>query len=1087
MLRTVTVRSVLPATVLLAVAAPSVPPASPEPRDAPTRSGVAQSAPAASFVEPSLSPDGAEIAFVAGGDIWSVPAQGGDARLLVSHTANDTRPLFSPDGRRLAFVSNRTGQGDIYILDLRGGELRRLTFDDGAEQLDAWSRDGEWIYFSSTSRDIAGMNDVFRVRASGGTPMRVAGDRYASEYWAAPSPDGQSIAISARGNTAGQWWRNGHSHLDVNELHVVRLGERPAYTRVGDGRREAKESWPLWSADGRTLYYVSDQGGTENLWARPASGGEPRRLTAFRDGRVLWPQIAQHGRTIVFERNFGVWLYDVDRSQARQVSITLRGAPAGPIVERVTLGSNLGDLALSPDGRKFTVVGRGEIFAASARDGGEAMRVTGNPGPDGQVVWLPDSRRIVYASSRAGTSRLYLYDFVTRAESALTTAGSAVQPRLSPDGKWLAYTRDGRELRVMELATRRDRLLANGAFDRPPFVSTQSFAFSPDSRWLAYLAPSARGFENAFVVPIEGGEPRQVSFVANSFGNGIAWSPDGTFLLLLSGQRTESPQVARIDLVPRTPRFREDAFIALFPGDSSGGAARGAAGAARDTARARTPARTEIVFDGINGRMSVLPIAVDVQSVRIAPDGKNVLLTGFAAGQINLWLYSLDELATGNNAGLRQLTTTASGKQSAQWSPDGREIWYLDGGRVQVLNPESRQSRTVAVTLQFDVDFHTEKLEVFHQAWSYLRDNFYDERMHGVDWNAVAERVRPHIAGARTPDEMRRILSLMVGELNASHLGIGGGGSGPPAVGKLGVRFSRVEYERSGRFRIEEIIADGPLARDAKVGEYLLAVDGVTLNAATNLDSVLTHKTGRRVPVRLGAADGSASREVVVRPVSTGAEKNLLYRDWVASRRAYVAQASRGRLGYVHIPDMGQGSLNQLYLDLDDENQAREGVVIDIRNNNGGFVNAYALDVFARRPYLTMQPRGRQTYSARQQLGQRVFDKPTVLVTNQHSLSDAEDFTEGYRTLGLGKVVGEPTSGWIIYTSNATLLDGTTVRLPFIRIRDAQGKDMELVPRPVDVRVDRPVGEWYEGKDTQLDAAVRTLLGSVAAPPEPNP
>jgi C-terminal processing protease CtpA/Prc len=199
----------------------------------------------------------------------------------------------------------------------------------------------------------------------------------------------------------------------------------------------------------------------------------------------------------------------------------------------------------------------------------------------------------------------------------------------------------------------------------------------------------------------------------------------------------------------------------------------------------------------------------------------------------------------------------------------------------------------------------------------------------------------------------------------------------------------------------------------------------------------------------------------------------------VEDRRAYVARASDGRLGYVHIPDMGAGSLAQLHVDLDDENQAKDGLVIDVRNNNGGFVNAYVLDVFSRRPDLTMQPRGRPEYSARQQLGQRVFDRPTVLVTNQHSLSDAEDFTEGYRTLGLGKVVGEPTSGWIIYTSNVTLLDGTSVRLPSTRIRDARGKDMELAPRPVDVRVDRPVGEWYSGKDAQLDAAVRTLLAGL--------
>ena len=216
-----------------------------------------------------------------------------------------------------------------------------------------------------------------------------------------------------------------------------------------------------------------------------------------------------------------------------------------------------------------------------------------------------------------------------------------------------------------------------------------------------------------------------------------------------------------------------------------------------------------------------------------------------------------------------------------------------------------------------------------------------------------------------------------------------------------------------------------------------------------------------------------------MRPVSTATEKGLLYRAWVESRRAYVTKASGGRLGYVHMIDMSDVALRQLYNDLDAENHEREGIVIDIRNNNGGFVNAYALDVFTRKSYLNMQSRGDPVTGARTALGQRSLERPTVLVTNQHSLSDAEDFSEGYRTMKLGQVVGEPTAGWIIYTSNQMLLDGTTVRLPGTRITGADGKDMELSPRPVDQLVVRPVGESYSGRDVQLDAAVKTLLAAL--------
>jgi tricorn protease len=1033
-----------------------------------------------SFATPGISPDGSEIAFVNGGDIWTVPVGGGEARLLVSHPGIESRPLYSPDGRELGFTSTRAGSADVWVLTLATGALRRLTYEETAEQLDGWSGDGQWLYYSSSSRDIAGMNDVYKVRAGGGTPIPVSADRYASEFWAAPSPDGKVLAITARGNSAGQWWRKGSSHLDMSQIVLVSPGVRPSFEPLTDGK--AREGWPMWSADGSALWYVSDRGSAQNVWSRPVRG-PGRQVTTFRDGRVLWPSMSRDGKRIAFERDFEIWSLETATGRAARVPITLRGAGSQPTVERMTFTNQFQEMALSPDGKKIAFTARGEIFAVSAKDGGAAQRVTRSPAVDGQAAWSPDSRKLVYVSGRSGALNLYSYDFLSGAETRLTDQPlNDVTPKFSPDGTQVAFVRDARELRVLDLSTRRERLLATGELEREPFTSARSFAWSPDGKWIAYFASGVKGFTNTFLVPAAGGGPRQVTYLANAFAGSLSWSPSGAYLLIDSRQRTEQGSLARVDLVPRTPRFREDQFRDLFNQETPrptrpAPAAAAAPAPARDSA---PPAPLVYELDEVRKRLFLIPVGVDVFDQVISPDGRWAVLTAGAAGRTNLYVWPLDELSN-DELVARQLTSTAGGKQGIAFSPDSKEVYYLEAGRLQAYHMDTRQTRSIAATAEMEVDFHREKMEVFRQGWMWQRENFADPKFHGTDWDAVRVAYEPRIAGARTADEMRRIMSLMVGELNASHSGVNppGGPAGPP-VGKLGLRFDPAELESTGALKVSEVIPLSPAAiAGIRTGEWLVSVEGERITRQVSLDAVLAAKVGRRTALRIGASASDPGREVVVRPVGTGEEKALLYRAWVEDRRAYVARISNGRLGYVHLPDMGAGTLAQLSVDLDTENHARDGVVIDIRNNNGGFINAYALDIFGRRPYLSMQSRGGTVAPARSQLGQRALERPTVLIVNQHSLSDAEDFTEGYRALGMGKVVGEPTAGWIMYTSNFALLDGSIMRIPSTLITGADGKDMELVPRPVDVPVTRAIGEWYESKDSQLDAAVKTLLAQL--------
>ena len=947
------------------------------------------------LTEPSLSPDRKEIAFVSGGDIWSVPSEGGAARLLVSHPANESRPMFSPDGRWLAFGSNRTGSGDIYILEIETGNLKRLTFDDSNDQIDAWSRDGKWIYFFSSSRDIAGMNDIYRIPSGGGTAMQISSDRFTNEFESTPLADG-SIIFAARGNSASQWWRRGRSHLDESELWQ-KSGD--TYTQLT--QRGAKQMWPMATADGSKLYFVSDRTGPQNIWSMP-KGGQAKQITNFTDGRVLWASLSNDGQEIVFERNFRIWKMKADGGKPQELAITLRGAASSPMIERLSLSTRVGELALSPDGKKVAVA------------------------PESSVAWSPDSKKLVYTSERSGTSEIFQYDFATETETQLTRGtNDDISPTFSPDGKTVAFVRNARAIYTYNVETKAEKELCK-TFTDPAPLGGESFKWSPDGKWIAFLttSPTTRSYSNVSVVPAAGGEAKPISFLSNSNAGSIAWSADGSYILYGSSQRTEDGVIARIDLKLRTPKFREDQFRDLFkqenPRDKPTGppASPQPSPAASPAAEKRDESKTtEIVFEDIRKRLSFINTGVNNNGVIVSPDGKTLLILASAEGQFNLYTMTLDELS--NDQSARQLTSTPGFKGQAQFSPDSKEVYFVENGRINIVSLDRRDVRPLNVSMDINVNFAQEKMEVFKQGWRYMRDNFYDDKFHGVDWNAVKTTYEPLIKASRTMDEVRRLMNMMVGELNASHLGVGGPSAfTATTVGKLGLRFDRAEYETNGRLKITEIITLSPAAvtKGIAVGDYLVSVEGTKIAAGVNIDELLEGRVGKRVELQFSSsADGTNKREVTLKPIATAAEKNLLYRQWVESNRTYVDKISGGKIGYVHLPDMSQGSLNQLYIDLDVENQAKQGVVIDIRNNNGGFINPYVIDVLARRGYLTMQERGLWEVPARSALGQRALERPTVLVTNQHSLSDAEDLTEGYKSLKLGKVVGEPTSGWIIY------------------------------------------------------------------------
>ncbi|MBL0173022.1 MAG: PD40 domain-containing protein [Gemmatimonadaceae bacterium] len=337
---------------------------------------------------------------------------------------------------------------------------------------------------------------------------------------------------------------------------------------------------------------------------------------------------------------------------------------------------------------------------------------------------------------------------------------------------------------------------------------------------------------------LDGVAPQQVTFAADANVGGVQWSPDGKFLLYRSSQRTETPRIIRVDLVPRTPRFREDQFRDLFGPpratlprrDGSRPAATSPTACDPSTAPAPT-APVTIAFTGIRLRSSIVPTqGLDIGALAISPDGRTLAFTAVAGGQQQIYTWLLDELARDQQ--LRTLTTSPGGKSALQFSADSRDLWYLEGGRISAITVESRVARTVAASAEVDIAFEAEKRAIFDQARSYLANNFFDATMHGVDWSGLAARVEPYAMGSRNPDDLRRVMSLMIGELNGSHLGVSGPTTGGVSVpmARLGVQFDRVALEQRGQYRVAEVIAQGPAAvAGVTVGDQIVAVDGVTL------------------------------------------------------------------------------------------------------------------------------------------------------------------------------------------------------------------------------------------------------------------
>lgn len=1017
---------------------------------------------------PAPSPDGRQIAFSWQGDLWIAPSEGGLARRLTVHPGYDYAPLWSPDGLKIAFTSDRYGNDDVFVLFLESGVIQRLTYFSGRDRVLGWLPDGSGVVFESR-RDwepYSVRRMAYVAPLNGGTPYRlwdVEGTPLAL------APDGKRIAFVRRN---GVWWRKGYRGSAQGDLWLGTLGSK-RFTRLT--QTDTPDTWPMWSADERTLYFVSERDGTFNLYAMEIDSRRTRPLTRFQGDGVRFPQINARGTLITFEQGMDIWRLELPNGTPRPIPLLAPALDAhtNPIITRTFTG-NVTEFEVAPEGKEVAFIVRGEVFVTRFPDGGATQNLSETVAAEAGLSWSKDGKRLYFAREVEGQFDLFcvfssdtneprLRRTSQRQTERLTqTPESETSPQVSPDGKWLAFQRGNGNLVVMNLETREERTLVRS-------WNLGTFVWSPDSRWLAFSMEDENYNSDIYIVSREGGEPVNVSrHPRNDYAP--SWSADGRVLVFLSERDTDTLNVCHLYLrqtdYEKTRADRDDEEDERYDSPQKN---------AQAEQKKEEPTVT-IDFEEIHLRIRLVTrYPAGVQEAVVSPDGEQIAFRSAYQGQSDLYLIKWD------GSDERRLTTGGLTPTAIRWSKDGKTLYFLSRGRIQRIAVAGGSPQATRTKVRLTLNEPAERTYLYESAWRVLNETFYDPRFHGVDWQAVREKYRPYLPYAQTDRDFTTVVLMMLGELRSSHVSFSKAGAeeGTPSVntGMLGVVFSN---RRDGEgLLIEHVVPNTPAARkdvNLQPGERILAVNGTRLTPTTNLWRLLENTVGERVQLLVRQPDGT-ERTVFLRPISLSAYDAARYQEWVRQNRRYVEKRSGGRIGYVHIQAMGEQSLREFERDLYAVASGKQALLIDVRFNGGGRTADYLLGMLhVPQHAYTIGRNGKPGYPI-DRLPLVPWTKPIAVLCNERSFSNAEIFAHAIKTLKRGPLVGLPTAGGVISTGQMTLMDGSRVSTPGRGWYTLDKHiNMEGNGAQPDYLVEDLPEDLMENRDRQLDCALDLLL-----------
>lgn len=1057
-----------------------------------------------------VSNDGT-VAFTWQDDIWVADKDGANPRRLTAHVARDFMPRFSPDGKTIAFTSNRMGNNDIFVVPVAGGEPKQLTWYSADDQALYWTPDGREIVFTSNRGGHPFGSPLYRLPLDGGQPRAMAMDFGRSGMIK------QDATLVAFNRTLPSYWRKGYrgnanADIAVQDLKTGNITELTD-TDLKQYKGFTHDVHPMWGADGM-IYFASERDGIFNLWKVAPTGGAPSQVTRHKDDGVQFPAISPDGRHLVYENDFDLWTVDVPDGTPRKLNLRIAADPKENEIETLTTTNRAEGFSPSPTGDYVAVDFHGEIVIVPTEAGiGERTQVTNSPWRERFQSWSPDGRRIAYVSDESGEEEVWVYDMASATRRKLTTQASVkADLTWAPNSQKLAYTGNNR-LWEVDAAGGAPRELAYN-----PAGGFTIGQFASDGNAITYTKRDDDQNADVFVYDLR--TKREVNVTQNPFNDGNpTLTPDGKTVLFTSSRENGVSQLFAVSLAklaedPNDPLVKERMRRAAGGNgggrggaDSTGGAPAGGAGAAT------AAATMTIDVKGIEKRaMQLTRGGTAVGQYFLSRDGRTVYFTvggggGFGGGgqaaavdpespTIGLFAMNIDGTNRRRLAGglFPQLTPTndrravffrrpARGGEGGDNAAPGFEL-----AKLTIATPT--RSDPVNFTFPVLVDHRAERTQLFEEAWRVMKYRFYDEKMHGRDWDAVKTKYKPLLKYVGTNEDVYDLANEMIGELNASHTGV----AGPPSRSMPRVYTTRhlgfeLEPSATGRYTVGHIYKDGPADKewlDISEGDVVLAVNGTELRSGDNYEKLLASSINEYVPVRLAKnAAGDGARTVRIATVTSLTD--IKYEEWVANNRAQVDKETNGDIAYVHIRAMDQPSLARFRNEIDQFSN-KKGIIVDIRFNGGGNIDQELIDILERQPYQFWNQRtGARTWGRRPR---QAIAGPKVMMINSRSGSDSEVTPMAFRQLNLGRIVGNPTAAAVIATGSYNLINGGTIRTPGSLVitydptkPNNYGVNLENLGVPPDVWVKNSPNDEVKKFDRELRTAIEEAMKMLKALP----